>query len=57
VPHTCRCGRAAWGQHCEAADASELKAIAARADQQHRWVMGGDPRGTYGGDFTALDGN
>lgn len=23
-------------------------ALAARADQQHRWVMAGDPRGIYG---------
>jgi len=23
-------------------------AIAARADQQHQWVLAGDPRGTYG---------
>jgi hypothetical protein len=40
----------AWARHCEAADAWELeqKAIAARADQQHAWVMAGDPRGTFG---------
>jgi hypothetical protein len=25
-----------------------VAAIAARADQQHAWVMAGDPRGTYG---------
>jgi hypothetical protein len=45
-----RGGRVAWVRHCEAADAwaAEQKAIAARADQQHAWVMAGDPRGTYG---------
>jgi hypothetical protein len=33
-------------------------AIAARADQQHAWVMGGDPRGTYGLEITvAADRN
>jgi hypothetical protein len=31
-------------------------AIAARADQQHQWVLGGDPRGTYGTDFTRHEG-
>jgi nitrate/nitrite transporter NarK len=25
-----------------------LAELAARADQQHEWVMRGDPRGTYG---------
>jgi hypothetical protein len=25
-----------------------LRAIAARADQQHAWALAGDPRGTYG---------
>lgn len=25
-----------------------LATIAARADQQHAWVLAGDPRGTYG---------
>jgi hypothetical protein len=45
-----RWGRAAWGRHCVAADAwqRERGAIAARADQQHAWVIAGDPRGTYG---------
>lgn len=27
---------------------AEHAAIAARADQQHAWVLAGDPRGTYG---------
>jgi hypothetical protein len=45
-----RWGRKAWVRHGAAADAwqREQKAIAARADQQHAWVMAGDPRGTYG---------
>jgi hypothetical protein len=45
-----RWGRVAWARHCASADAwaAEQKAIAKRADQQHRWVMAGDPRGTYG---------
>jgi hypothetical protein len=52
-----RCGRAAWARHCADADAwaAEQKAIAARAAQQHAWVLAGDPRGTYGADgFTPL---
>jgi hypothetical protein len=38
-----------------AADAweREQKAIAKRAEQQHVWVMAGDPRGTYGADSIA----
>lgn len=45
-----RWARTAWVRHCAAADAweREQKAIAARADQQHAWALGGDPRGTYG---------
>jgi hypothetical protein len=31
-----------------AAERRRLDAIAARADQQHRWVMQGDERGVYG---------
>lgn len=31
-----------------AADARQKAAIAARADQQHRWALEGDLRGTYG---------
>lgn len=27
---------------------AEHNAIAARADQQHAWVLAGDPRGMYG---------
>jgi hypothetical protein len=51
-----RWGRAAWQRHCAAADAraAEQAAIAARADQQHAWVMAGDPRGTYGTKGTEL---
>jgi hypothetical protein len=49
-----RYGRVAWARHCAAADAwaAEQKAIAKRADQQHAWVMAGDPRGTYGAGIT-----
>ncbi|MDT5052968.1 MAG: hypothetical protein QOF66_1334, partial [Mycobacterium sp.] len=45
-----RWGRVAWARHCAAADAwaVEQKAIAARADQQHAWVMAGEDRGVYG---------
>ena len=28
-----------------------LAGLVARADQQHNWVMQGDPRGTYGSEF------
>jgi cellobiose-specific phosphotransferase system component IIC len=31
-----------------------MAAIAARADQQHNWVMQGDDRGTYGPDGAPL---
>ena len=31
-----------------AAEQRRHAAIAARADQQHQWVLAGDPRGTYG---------
>jgi hypothetical protein len=30
-----------------------LDAVAARADQQHAWVLAGDPRGTYGTTFAS----
>jgi hypothetical protein len=41
--------RAYQRQHAaDAAEAQCLAAIAARADQQHVWVMAGDDRGTYG---------
>jgi uncharacterized membrane protein YdjX (TVP38/TMEM64 family) len=54
-----RWGCAAWARHCAAADAwkAEQKAIAKRADQQHAWVMAGDPRGTYGEGFRATEWN
>jgi len=50
----CRWGRVAWVRHCAAADAweREQRAIAKRADQQHAWVLAGDPRGTYGSEIT-----
>jgi len=41
-----------WAAH-EAGVAAEEKRVAevaARADQQHAWVLAGDPRGTYGAD-------
>jgi hypothetical protein len=45
-----RWGRAAWARHCADADAwaTEQRAITARADRQHAWVLAGDERGTYG---------
>ena len=43
-------GRQLWRAHC--ARVAELKAeharIAARADQQHAWVLAGDDRGVFG---------
>ena len=50
-----RWGRVAWVRHCAAADESQVeqRAIAARADQQHAWVLAGDSRGTYGPDSIA----
>jgi hypothetical protein len=35
-------------QAAAAARRRMLDAVAARADQQHAWVLAGDPRGTYG---------
>jgi hypothetical protein len=43
-----------WAQY-QAAQATErdrLATIVARADQQHAWVLAGDPRGTYGAEMT-----
>jgi hypothetical protein len=43
-------GPGVWARH-EAAVAAErhrLAAIAARADQQHAWIIAGDDRGAYG---------
>jgi hypothetical protein len=37
-----------------AARKQRMAAIAARADQQHNWVMQGDDRGTYGPDCAPL---
>ena len=47
-------GPRVWRAYCarvaevEAAHQAALEAVAKRADQQHAWVMAGDPRGTYG---------
>jgi hypothetical protein len=52
--------RAWWAAHeaSVAAEEERLAGIAARADQQHAWVMAGDPRGTYGAAGTvATEGN
>lgn len=38
--------RAAWSEYCAA--------VAARADQQHDWVLRGDDRGIYGPEGAAL---
>ena len=40
-----RWGSRAWPRHCADVDAWDLeqRAIAKRADQQHAWVMAGDP--------------
>jgi hypothetical protein len=45
-----------WAAHQAAVAAEEqrLAGIAKRADQQHAWVLAGDPRGTYG---VATEGN
>jgi hypothetical protein len=39
-----------WAAHqaAVAAERDRVAGIAARADQQHAWVLAGDPRGTYG---------
>lgn len=39
-----------WGayQVTQAARRDRVAAIIARADQQHRWAMAGDPKGTFG---------
>jgi hypothetical protein len=39
-----------WLKWCEKIDSerARLSEICARADEQHNWVMQGDPRGTYG---------
>jgi endonuclease/exonuclease/phosphatase (EEP) superfamily protein YafD len=45
-----------WAAHraAVAAEQARLTAVAARADEQHAWVLAGDPRGTYG---VATEGN
>jgi hypothetical protein len=39
-----------WARHQAAVEAwqAEPRAVAARADQQHAWVMAGEDRGVYG---------
>ena len=39
-----------WARHqaAVAAERRRFAAIVARADQQHAWVLAGDPRGTLG---------
>jgi hypothetical protein len=39
-----------WAAHqaSVAAEDERLAEVAARADQQHAWVLAGDPRGAYG---------
>src|ERR1700682_5670628 len=49
-----------WARHQAAVEAwkAEQHAIANRADQQHAWVLAGDPRGTYGAEVAvATKGN
>jgi hypothetical protein len=45
-----------WAQYqaAQAAERDRLAAIAARADQQHAWVLAGDPRGTYGAEIAVV---
>jgi hypothetical protein len=46
---------AAWYRRMRAAAVLEEQrraAIADRADQQHQWVMAGDPRGVYGVNYS-----
>jgi hypothetical protein len=38
-------------QDAVVAEAQRIDEIRARADQQHEWVVRGDSRGTYGGEF------
>jgi hypothetical protein len=39
---------AAWAKNKRDLTKWRLGKIAEKADQQHRWEMEGDPRGTYG---------
>ena len=45
-----KCAPEMWARH-QAAVAAERRRLAALADQQHAWVLAGDPRGTYGATF------
>ena len=46
----CKYAPEVWARHqaAVAAERRRLAAVAVRADQQHAWVLAGDPRGTYG---------
>ena len=48
-----KCAPEMWArrQAAVAAERRRFAAIVARADQQHAWVLAGDPRGTYGTTF------
>lgn len=48
-------GVAVWLHRQAQARAAQHSAIAARADQQHAWVLADDPRGTYGTERTSTD--
>src|ERR1700676_913588 len=50
VPQRCPAGIRIWCiyQQKLAARRAQLAQLAARADQQHRWVLQGDERGVYG---------
>jgi hypothetical protein len=41
----------------QAAERERLQGLIARADQQHRWSMSGDPRGFHGDYPPAFEGN
>jgi nitrate/nitrite transporter NarK len=47
--------RRAVDRHAERVEVERrrLAELVARADQQHNWVMQGNPRGTFGGEFPA----
>src|SRR6187549_75063 len=49
----CKCAPEVWARHqaAVAAQRRRVAALAARADQQHQWVLAGDLRGTYGATF------
>ena len=49
----CKYAPEVWARHqaAVAAERRRFAAVAMRADQQHAWVLAGDPRGTYGAAF------